>query len=211
MRVAAEKLDTFLAHNGELLIARRRVEARAEDLGPLREFVGRWKNEWRAAQKSLADFLKTADRDHGHAGRQRQPDRFGGPQPAYRTAPPTRSGTSAATCASWKETWSTWQPPCARTAVCSRKLPARSITRCGTCGCCRSPRPCQGLDRMVHDLARSTAKEVELYVDGGDVELDRSVLEGLKDPLRHLVRNAVDHGVEPPEARLAAGKPRQRD
>src|SRR5262249_22696649 len=50
-------------------------------------------------------------------------------------------------------------------------------------------------------------KEVELVVEGGAVELDRSVLEGLKDPLRHLVRNAVAHGAEPPEARRAAGKP----
>ena len=68
---------------------------------------------------------------------------------------------------------------------------------------------CQGLDRMVRDLARSTGKEVDLVIEGGDKELDRSVLEGLKDPLRHLVRNAVDHGAEPPEARLADGKSRR--
>ena len=62
---------------------------------------------------------------------------------------------------------------------------------------------CQGLDRMVRDLAQDAGKEVDLVVEGGDVELDRSVLEGLKDPLRHLVRNAVDHGAEPPEERRA--------
>ena len=52
-------------------------------------------------------------------------------------------------------------------------------------------------------------KKIKLTVEGNDVEVDRSVLEGLKNPLLHLVRNSVDHGVEPPEDRLAAGKPEQ--
>ncbi len=66
---------------------------------------------------------------------------------------------------------------------------------------------CQGLERAARDVARAGDKLVELVVDGGDVEIDRSVLEGLKDPLSHLVSNAVDHGVERPEVRRAAGKP----
>ncbi len=66
---------------------------------------------------------------------------------------------------------------------------------------------CQGLERIVHDLSQGSGKEVELVVEGGEVELDRSVLEGLKDPLRHLIRNAIDHGIEPAEVRRAAGKP----
>jgi two-component system chemotaxis sensor kinase CheA len=68
---------------------------------------------------------------------------------------------------------------------------------------------CVGLERTVHDLGRAAGKEVALVVQGGDVELDRAVIEGLKDPLRHLVRNAVDHGMEPPDARRAAGRPAQ--
>jgi two-component system chemotaxis sensor kinase CheA len=66
---------------------------------------------------------------------------------------------------------------------------------------------CQGLERAVRDLAQAGGKQVDLVVEGGRVELDRSVLEGLKDPLNHLVRNAVDHGIEPSERRRAAGKP----
>jgi two-component system chemotaxis sensor kinase CheA len=60
---------------------------------------------------------------------------------------------------------------------------------------------------MVRDLARAKGKEVELRIEGGDVELDRSILEGLKDPLRHLIRNAVDHGIEKPEDRKRVKKP----
>lgn len=61
--------------------------------------------------------------------------------------------------------------------------------------------------RMVRDLARDLGKSVRLELRGGDIELDRSVLDALGDPLVHLVRNAIDHGLERPEDREAGGKP----
>lgn len=60
--------------------------------------------------------------------------------------------------------------------------------------------------RMVRDLSRDMGKEIELEIRGGEVEIDKRILEGLKDPLIHLIRNAVDHGVESPEARIRGGK-----
>jgi two-component system chemotaxis sensor kinase CheA len=65
------------------------------------------------------------------------------------------------------------------------------------------------LRRAVRDLARSLGKDVRFELVGGETELDRSVLDRLADPLLHLVRNAVDHGVEPPAERVAAGKPEE--
>ncbi len=62
--------------------------------------------------------------------------------------------------------------------------------------------------RTVRDLAVSCGKEVQLVIDGADTELDRSLIESIRDPLTHLIRNAVDHGIEPPDARAAAGKSR---
>ena len=62
--------------------------------------------------------------------------------------------------------------------------------------------------RLVRDIARTQGKEVELLLEGGETELDRKVLEEIKDPLIHLLRNAVDHGMETPEERQMAGKPR---
>ncbi|MBI4671081.1 MAG: hybrid sensor histidine kinase/response regulator [Chloroflexi bacterium] len=62
--------------------------------------------------------------------------------------------------------------------------------------------------RLVRDLARGQGKEVELVLEGGETELDRQVLEEIKDPLIQLLRNAVDHGMETPEERVAASKPR---
>ncbi|MFO7189736.1 MAG: chemotaxis protein CheA [Pseudomonadota bacterium] len=61
--------------------------------------------------------------------------------------------------------------------------------------------------RLTRDLARQLGKEVELVLVGGDTEVDKTILEELNDPLVHLVRNAVDHGVEMPQERIAAGKP----
>jgi len=60
--------------------------------------------------------------------------------------------------------------------------------------------------RMVRDLAHKAGKEIEFVMEGQETELDRSILEDIVDPLTHLLRNAVDHGVETPEDRVAAGK-----
>jgi two-component system chemotaxis sensor kinase CheA len=61
--------------------------------------------------------------------------------------------------------------------------------------------------RVVRDLALGCGKQVQLDVDGADTELDKTIIEAIKDPLTHLVRNAVDHGIESPEQRKQAGKP----
>ena len=65
------------------------------------------------------------------------------------------------------------------------------------------------LPRVVRDVAQYDHKEVEFIMEGGETELDRSVMDGLNDPLLHLIRNAVNHGIEAPEVREKAGKPRK--
>ena len=65
------------------------------------------------------------------------------------------------------------------------------------------------LPRVVRDVAQYDSKEVEFVMEGGETELDRSVMDGLNDPLLHLIRNAVNHGIEAPDVREKAGKPRK--
>jgi len=65
------------------------------------------------------------------------------------------------------------------------------------------------LPRLARDLAAAQGKQIRLVMDGNDTELDKTLLEAIKDPLTHLVRNSVDHGIEIPEQRQAAGKPRE--
>jgi two-component system chemotaxis sensor kinase CheA len=65
----------------------------------------------------------------------------------------------------------------------------------------------QKMERLARDLARSCVKKVNFSTDGDETELDRTVVEEIADPLVHMVRNAMDHGLEPAEDRVAAGKP----
>jgi len=66
----------------------------------------------------------------------------------------------------------------------------------------------QKMTRLVRDAAAELGKDVKLVLDGEETELDRTVIEQIGDPLVHMIRNAIDHGIEPPAVRAAAGKPR---
>ncbi len=63
--------------------------------------------------------------------------------------------------------------------------------------------------RLVRDLARDLGKRIRFEMEGEEIELDRAILDEIGEPLLHLIRNAADHGIEPPEARAAAGKPEE--
>ncbi len=80
------------------------------------------------------------------------------------------------------------------TAIAMRTLPLGTITG--------------ALPRAVRDIALAEGKQVDLHIKGSDTELDRVILEGLHDPLVHIIRNAIAHGIEPADERERAGKPR---
>ena len=65
-------------------------------------------------------------------------------------------------------------------------------------------------NRLVRDLSLKLGKEIELLTDGGETELDKTVIEKLSDPLVHLIRNCIDHGIEPPEAKGKHGQAEER-
>ena len=67
----------------------------------------------------------------------------------------------------------------------------------------------QRMPRLVREIAAMTGKEVRLLMEGEGTEVDKTVIERLSDPLTHMIRNAIDHGLETPEERIAAGKPRE--
>ena len=202
VRVPAQKLDALLTYSGELLVARRRVESRTSELAAIREFVGRWKTEERRCDRALKT-LKRAE----HGGR---------------IGPPSKAGTgggrllprpAAVMLGQIDDNLRRLEKDLERFAKVltgdSRQLDQVADLLDDALRRLRMlpfAEACQGLDRLVRDLARVSGKEVELLVEGGQVELDRSILEGLRDPLYHLVRNAVDHGIETPDQRQAAGK-----
>lgn len=63
------------------------------------------------------------------------------------------------------------------------------------------------MPRLVRDLARSLGKQVTLEIDDGDIQIDKSMVDALMEPMVHMIRNAMDHGIEPPDQRVEAGKP----
>jgi two-component system, chemotaxis family, sensor kinase CheA len=193
IRIDASKVDRLLAQSGELLVARSRGTARVAAVDPLREFVRRKQSEWRAAYAPLRRELR---------GR-----------PVH--ALPRRAA------AALKQNGETLER-IARdldllTAGLSRdhhlleQAAAAIEEQVRRMRMWPFAKACEGLARLVRDLEKSTGKDVDLSVEGRHVELDRSILEELRDPLLHLVRNAMDHGLEPLAARRAAGKaPRGR-
>jgi two-component system, chemotaxis family, sensor kinase CheA len=207
VRVAAEKLDAFLARDGELLVARRRIQSRLEEVTALREFGADWTAEWRAGEKALRQWLKkTSAASSAPTARPEAIRTLDARLPRAVAAALARAGTNL------RQLDKTLDRLAANMSADHRQLRQAADALDDELRRVRMipfADACQGLERMVRDLAQAGGKEVALVVEGGTVELDRSILEGLKDPLRHLVRNAVDHGAEPPAERRAAGKPAQ--
>jgi two-component system chemotaxis sensor kinase CheA len=196
VRVASEKLDSLLAQSGELLVARRRVELRGAGVEGLREWVTAWRAEWRRAEKPLLKSLGGERADGSSRPAARLPRRV--------TAAVEETGRRLKQLEKELDQLATGVALDGRVlrtacdALDEEIYQVRMLPFAEACG---------GLERAVRDLARATGKDVALVLRGADVSVDRSVLEGLKDPLLHLVRNAVDHGVERPDQRQAAGKP----
>jgi len=67
----------------------------------------------------------------------------------------------------------------------------------------------EGFPRIIRDLAREKKKEIDLIINGSDIEIDRRILDTIKDPIIHILRNAVDHGIESPDIRINQGKARK--
>ncbi len=184
VRVPAEKLDTMLTASGELLVARRAVAMRAGTIDEIRERVARLRAD--------------CHRLHLRLG----PD-----------ASPNVEGSNEAVAVMESQLGRLERD--LERFVTTVGVGARQLDRAAArlddevrrVRLLPFAEACQGLDRAVRDMARAEGKRVELVIEGGDVELDRSVLEGLRDPLNHLVSNAVDHGIESPADRVAAGKP----
>lgn len=186
LRMGTDRIDAMIAHGGELVVARGQLDGRAEELAGLREQVGRLRVEWRGVDRALRGERPEAVLPRPAAAVAR---RLGG-QLARVEATLERLATGAADDARQVHRAASRLEEEIRHA---RVLPFADA--------------CLGLDAVAQDAAAQGGKRVELVVSGGEIRLDRSIMEGIRDSLAHLIRNAVDHGIEPPETRLAAGKP----
>jgi len=190
IRVPAQKLDALLSHSGELLVARNRLEFRAEDAADARQLAVELKTLWQKSEQSIRNHMpQSADGE-----------RISGPANSLMEQTSNHLSTLTSRLESLAGAMETDNRFLKQTCELleAEVMHVRMLPFSDACG---------GLQRAVRDIATSTDKKITLKLEGGDVEVDRSVLEGLKDPLLHLVRNAADHGVESPKRREAAGKP----
>jgi two-component system chemotaxis sensor kinase CheA len=198
VRVAVDKLDALLAASGELAVAYLRICQRLSDVLAARDELQRWRRE-RRGQRHLRTRLQRAlplaeriDRP----GAQTLAALLHFDERAERVTQALLDRTEQLAARLRDDTAQLGL--IARTVedevLAVRLLPVATLY---------GP-----FERLVRDLARQQGKEVHLTLEGGVTEIDRKIIEQVRDPLMHMLRNAVDHGIESPAARAALGKPR---
>ena len=191
IRVRTERLDNLLWQAEELLSAKLTAAQRALELAEVAEGLATWKPAWTKARVEL------------DAAR-RRPGESGGGEPGA-LVELLKSGEARV-----KELQHRLAA-LARQARQDHRVLAGRVDNLLADAKSLMWLPCAPLldtaHRVARDLAREQGKEVEVILLGHEVELDKRMLEEMKDPLIHLIRNAIDHGVERPEVRSARGKP----
>jgi two-component system chemotaxis sensor kinase CheA len=207
IRIATTKLDALLLQTEELLTVRQTTGQRAGELRALRGTL----TTWQRAQARVRDEVRTFQRA--------RPRRAAGPARTTSTRAADRVMHEVLTFLEWNETQLNTLAGQVRALGRSAEQDQRTLAGltdtllAGMKGVLMLPCAAvlEGFPRLVRDLARAQGKEVDLVIQGGEIEMDRRILEGLKDPLIHLVRNALDHGIEEPALREQQGKaPRGR-
>jgi len=195
VRVAEEKLDSLMAQAGELLVARQRIEVRPKEIEESAALASECRAEFQSIQRSLLALIQQNGNDTLLQRSARLTARM--EQIVEQTGDRLRQlevgleGLQQRLLIDSRQlnhTGESLQEDIHRI----RMLPFGD--------------GCAGLDRAVRDVATATGKQVEFSIEGADIEVDRTVLEGLRDPLLHLIRNSIDHGLEAPADRQKAGK-----
>lgn len=197
VRVRVAKLDALMAQLSELLVAKIRAEQRVAALRQFQEQLAQRHRRWlgtRSAYRRLQRQLAHLDGQEALRRDLTQVFRYLEEQDELRELG-LRAGVLARAYANDMQHMALIIDELESEVKQVRMLPFNTIA---------AP-----FRRMVRDLAQAAGKDALLRIVGGETELDKQVLEAVKDPLMHLLRNAIDHGIESPDARAAAGKLRR--
>jgi len=198
LRIGRARIDGLLRQGSELRVTRRRFEARRDELAVIQETLARFHAEWRAGGRALRRFSNRNARAEaaGEAPAPLLPKRL------------TRLLERA------EDELSRLTRDVERLSLGLRQ-DAKLLDRVaepleGAIHRLRMQpflQACEGLSRVVRDLSTEQQKQVDLKIEGGETELDRAIVERLREPLLHLVRNAIDHGLEASAERVRQQKP----
>lgn len=196
VRVSVSKLDALLSDAGELAVTRIRIEERLRELASLQKYLYDLKREARTGAqirnglwRARPDYIEEQRRHQGVGALLRFSESF--------------ESRAVEAFERLDEVLTRFRQDAAQLRLVTsgiedevmgvRLLPAATIF--------------QPFERVVRDLTRAAGKEAELVISGEDTEIDRNILEQIRYPLLHMLRNAVDHGLETPDDRTARGKP----
>ncbi len=197
VRIAAAKLDARLLEAEEMLVAKLTAGQRASDLGALTGRFEEWRKEWAKIQPEVRGLRQTIDRT-----------------PAAPLASPPGL-TKLLEFVEWNHDYvrslESKVAALRRTAEQDRLVIGKLVDDLLEDSKKLLMLPLSTLGalfpKLVRDLCRDQGKEADLIIHGEEAELDKRIMEEMKDPLIHLLRNCVDHGIETPEERLRLGKP----
>ncbi|MBZ0305686.1 MAG: hypothetical protein K8I82_06425, partial [Anaerolineae bacterium] len=190
IRVSVEKLDDLMAQAGELIVSKISADERHRELRDLRSMMGRWEKVW-TETSDLQRRLDRLSREEEHTEWSEMLQFLTLSQRYFtESVERIRALDKAMNADNMRLTLVSGaiQEEIRRV----RMLPFETHVSM--------------MQRVVRDVARQCNKNAQLVIHGADVELDKKVLELLKDPLVHLLRNSVDHGIELPEERASRGK-----
>jgi len=196
VRVSVSKLDALMGQISELMVTKIRAEQRVVQVNRAQAVLNQWQKDWLGMRRTYGRLLRKLPRTVGNA--QMQQDVAQLLEYVNSSQEQMRQVQTLIAVLSRDYAHDTLHSALVIDAIEQevkqvRMLPLSAIT---------AP-----FGRMVRDLAKAAQKEAVLHIVGGEVEMDKRVLEQIKDPLIHLLRNAIDHGLETPEERAALGKP----
>ncbi len=199
IRISVTKLDPLMRQVGEMVAVKLSASQRVDDLAELAGAVGQWKQKWAAvsaeekgAGKQLQAFGPSIFGGNNGGGSQKLTD-FLDWSAGFVNDLEQKIRQLSKTVESEARMHGSMVDDLLEDMMSVLMLPCSSLL--------------DMYPRVVRDLAREKGKEARVIIEGGELEVDRRILDEIKDPLTHLVRNCVDHGIETPEERKSRGKP----
>ena len=194
LRISATRLDQLLQKSDELLSVKAIASQQAVDARSLQMAVAEWAKSWAKAVPEVRQSLRAAAVDPARLPKSvARIDEFINKNSELLRKFTLETQALAKTSNSYAHTSAVTFDLLMEETKQLLMMPCSGIF--------------DGLPILVRDLARHLKKEVTLTIHGGDVELDKRVLKKIRDPLIHIIRNSIDHGIETPKERLLKGKP----
>ena len=193
VRVTVSKLDRLMGQVTELFVSRMHGDDQLDAIDGLRHLLGKWQREWRSVRTAYIRLVRRLQDDESELSTE-LPILFRFLEYNQRALVDANRQIAALSHNVAQENLrlSSLIDQLQDEVDGMRLIPFEALTG--------------GFQRIVRDLARDTGKQITLEVKGGAVEVDKAVLDALRDPMLHVLRNAVDHGIEPPSLRQGRGK-----